>query len=125
MQFHTGKDNAGEFFELLLPYPRLSIVQGDMAAYSMFKFREPALVSIVDSGHGPDQNALKALVLKYEGEPVGAVSYLVQTDKFKDPGRDQNARIDLVITYTRFRELGVERVLLMCVIYHLLHHWQD
>ena len=61
MQAHTGKDNAGEIFELLRPYPRLSIVQGDMAAFGMFNIRESALASIVDSGHGLDQNALNAL----------------------------------------------------------------
>lgn len=110
---------------MLQPYPRLAIAQGDMAAYKVLRHREPALVSITDGDHGLDQNALDALVLQHNDEPVGAVSYLVQTNKIKEPGRNQFARIDLVITDARFRELGVGRALLMCVIYHLLHHWQD
>ena len=49
----------------------------------------------------------------------------MQTNKIKDPGRNQLVRIDLVITDARFRELGVGRALLMCVVVHLLHHWRD
>lgn len=116
---------AGKIAKLLRPYPRLSISQGDMANYNVFRHREPSLVSIIDSMDGEDKKALDALVLNYEDKPLGVVSYLIQTNEQKGPDRNMFARIDLVITADRFRNQGVGRALLMCVMVHLLHNWQD
>ena len=110
---------------MLQPFPRLSVTRGDMATYNIFRRREPALVSIADHEDGENRKALDALVLFFEDDPLGAASYVVQTNQHRGPVRNQFARIDLVMADNRFRNLGVGRALVMCVMFHLLRNWQD
>lgn len=94
--------------------PRFILEQGDLNTYHAFRHKEPNLVSIVDGKPDMTDN-LNALVLRMEGNPLGAVSFLVQHNPHKTPPLDCYGRIDIVVVGESSRGTGIGRLLLLSV----------
>ncbi len=110
-----------ELVDLFRPYPRLQLTRGDEAAYQRFRCREPNLVSYLDEhGSGGGQRRLQVLVLRAQGQPVGAVSFIVETNRYRPSQANKFARIDLVMVDPSARGLGFGRLLILCVMTYLL-----
>lgn len=101
--------------------PWFFLEQGGLNIYQGFRHQEPNLVSIVD-GKPEMAKALDALVLHMNGHPVGAVSYLVQTNTRKTPPGNRYGRIDIVIVPASSRGSGLGRLLLLCANLVLLRN---
>ncbi|MFB3127258.1 MAG: GNAT family N-acetyltransferase, partial [Candidatus Acidiferrales bacterium] len=102
-------------------YPRLQLTRGDEAAYQRFRCREPNLVSYLDEhGSGGGQRRLQVLVLRAQGQPVGTVSFIVETNRYRPSQANKFARIDLVMVDPSCRGLGFGRLLILCVMTYLL-----
>ena len=110
-----------ELVDLFRRYPRLQLTRGDEAAYQRFRCREPNLVSYLDEhGSGGGRCRLQVLVLRAQGQPVGTVSFIVETNRYRPSQANKFARIDLVMVDPSARGLGFGRLLILCVITYLL-----
>lgn len=90
-----------------------SMVLGDLATYRNFRHQEPQLVSIVDGK--PDlAGQLEAMVIRHKGQPLGALSFLVQENRHKPPPANKFGRIDIVIVPSQSQGIGLGRFLLLC-----------
>lgn len=104
--------------DIFEPYPSLELTQGDLGAYRHFRAREPQLVSCWDQGEEkPDK---EILVLREAGAPAGTVSFMAKENPCRECCSNYYARIDLVIVDNEHRNLGIGRLLIHCVITHLL-----
>lgn len=111
--------NEGVLTDVFGEDPRFILEQGDLNTYQTFRHQEPNLVSIVDGK--PDMaKDLDALVLRMEGNPVGAVSFLVQANPRKTPPFDSYGRIDIVVVPGASRGAGLGRLLLLSATLTLL-----
>ncbi len=108
----SGGKDEGILTDVFGEDSRFILEQGDLNIYRGFRHQEPNLVSIVDGKPEMAKN-LEALVLRLEGNPVGAVSFLVQTNPRKTPPSDSYGRIDIVVVSAAARGMGLGRLLLL------------
>ncbi len=125
----TGTGNAGTPLQpshsrqsnlevLFGSFPHLQATFGGQDTYRQFRLLEQHLVSILDEvALRPEP---EVLVLRVEGRPAGVTSFLVETNvKRPEPPR-KYARVDLVITESGSRGLGIGRLMIYSVLTRLL-----
>ncbi len=99
---------------------RLSLRFADMDVYQRFRSMESGLVSCLDGQTGSERQAPQVLAIALDNEPVGAVSFLVSTNAYKQSSSNLYGRIDLVIMSSQSRGMGLGRLLVFCAITQLL-----
>lgn len=109
-----------ELVDLFAPHPPLRLTRGDEAAYCRFRYLEPALASYGDQTGERGERVSDVLALQEDGHSRGVISYVIETNRFRQSERDQFARIDLVIVETNHRRLGIGRLLILCALTHII-----
>lgn len=124
MGVQTDHALTPQLVSLMAAYPRLDLALSEEITYRRFRSIEPRLVSCLDGQVGPDRITPHILEIQYEGQPVGVVSHVVQTNARKPFPANQYGRIDLVIMDKRYRGLGLGRVLVLGALAQLIaqHH---
>lgn len=100
--------------------PELSFSLGDIAAYQRLRIVESALVSCFDDPSQFDEKKLQVLTLHKGKDVLGVTSFGVFSNSKRAGASNLYARIDLVITEKRWRNLGVARALVIAVLVYVL-----
>ncbi len=114
---------ATELAGLFSEYPEFLLTRGDRITYRQFRNLEPNLVSVLDELVEDGETIADVLTVHDASQPMGVVSFAVNTNRLKPGRRNRYARIDLVIVDPSYRGLGVGRLLLWCVITYLLRNF--
>ncbi len=101
--------------DVLAPHGRIALQFCSEDVYRRFRVLEPALVSCLDNQQGVGAGCTYLLV-SIDGEPAGALSFIMQDNPRKAQPANAFGRIDLVIVAERFRRLGLGRLLTLSAL---------
>lgn len=109
----------------LRPYPKLPVSLCDEVVYRRFRSLEPSLVSCLDDHTGTNKPHVEYFVIGCDGQTAGVLSLVVQENTVRKRTDCLFARVDLVIVVSRFRGLGLAKVLVLSSLVHALDVYGD